>query len=112
MDQLAPAVQDVTGEQVELAYVDQGYTGDEPEHAAAMHGIRLDVVKLSEAKRGFVLLPLVATPLGGRAQLRLDGALPPPRPRLRAAGGNLGGFAFSRLCLSLVHQFTLLTLSL
>ncbi len=57
VDQLAQAVQEVTGEQVELAYVDQGYTGDEPEHAAATHGIRLDVVKLSEAKRGFVLLP-------------------------------------------------------
>jgi transposase len=42
---------------VELAYVDAGYTGDEPAKAAQGHGIRLEVVKLPEAKRGFVLLP-------------------------------------------------------
>lgn len=54
---LAGRVQQVTGENVELAYVDQGYTGDEPATAAAAHGIRLEVVKLPEAKRGFVLLP-------------------------------------------------------
>jgi transposase len=44
-------------EHVELASVDQGYTGDAPAAAAAHHGLRLEVVKLSEAKRGFVLLP-------------------------------------------------------
>lgn len=41
---------------VELAYVDQGYTGDEPA-AAAAHGIRLEVVKHPEGTHGFVLLP-------------------------------------------------------
>ncbi|QBD80512.1 IS5 family transposase [Ktedonosporobacter rubrisoli] len=51
------AVQAATGEHVELAYVDAGYTGDEPEQAAKAQGIRLEVVKLPEAKRGFVLLP-------------------------------------------------------
>jgi transposase len=50
-------VQKVTGESVELAYVDQGYTGDEAADAAETHAIRLQVVKHSEAKRGFVLLP-------------------------------------------------------
>ncbi len=50
-------MQAVTGESVELAYVDQGYTGEEPAEAAAGHGIRLEVVKLPEARRGFVLLP-------------------------------------------------------
>src|SRR5262249_51938735 len=55
--ELATAVQAVTGEHVELAYVDQGYTGEEPAEAAAAHGIQLAVVKLPEAKRGFVLLP-------------------------------------------------------
>jgi transposase len=55
--QLAKAVQEVTGESVELAYVDQGYTGEEAAASAAEHGIRLEVVKLAEAKRGFVLLP-------------------------------------------------------
>src|SRR5919107_855072 len=52
---LAEAVQEVTGDAVELAYVDQGYTGEEPAAAAAAQGIALDVVKLPEAKRGFVL---------------------------------------------------------
>ena len=55
--ELARRVQQVTGETVELAYVDQGYTGDRPAAAAAAHGIRLEVVKLPQAKRGFVLLP-------------------------------------------------------
>jgi transposase len=54
---LAEAVQDVTGENVELAYVDQGYTGEAAAEAAQAHGIRLEVVKLPDAKRGFVLLP-------------------------------------------------------
>jgi transposase len=54
---LAEAVQEVTGDHVELAYVDQGYTGEDTTEAAAEHGIALEVVKLPEAKRGFVLLP-------------------------------------------------------
>ena len=54
---LAAAVQEATGQTVELAFVDQGYTGEKPAAAAAEHGIRLEVVKLDEAKRGFVLLP-------------------------------------------------------
>jgi transposase len=55
--ELAEAVQEATGDTVELAYVDQGYTGDQPAADAAAHGIRLEVVKHIEAKRGFVLLP-------------------------------------------------------
>src|SRR5919107_1254930 len=55
--QLAGAVQEATGEPVELAYVDQGYTGERPAEEAEAHGMRLEVVKHSEAKRGFVLLP-------------------------------------------------------
>jgi transposase len=54
---LAAHVQQVTGETVELAYVDQGYTGDAPAQAAAQHGMPLEVVKVPEAKKGFVLLP-------------------------------------------------------
>jgi transposase len=50
-------VQEATGESVELAFVDQGYTGDEPDADAASYGIRLVVVSLPEAKKGFVLLP-------------------------------------------------------
>jgi transposase len=55
--ELAEAVQAATGETVEVAFVDQGYTGQEPAEAAAAQGIRLEVVKLPAAKRGFVLLP-------------------------------------------------------
>ena len=55
--QLAEAVQEVTGQHVTLGYVDQGYTGDAPASAAAAHGIELEVIKHTEAKRGFVLLP-------------------------------------------------------
>jgi transposase len=54
---LATQVQAATGDTIELADVDQGYTGDEAEQAAAGWGIRLEVVKLPAAKRGFVLLP-------------------------------------------------------
>ena len=54
---LAAAVQEATGATVEVAFVDEGYTGEEPAAAAAAHGIRLEVIKLPEAKRGFVLLP-------------------------------------------------------
>lgn len=43
--------------QRELAFVDQGYTGDVPAQAAKEQGMQLDVVKLPEAKHGFVLLP-------------------------------------------------------
>ena len=54
---LAADVQAATGQTVSLAFVDQGYTGDQPAADAAAHGIRLEVVKLDEAKKGFVLLP-------------------------------------------------------
>lgn len=54
---LAAEVQQVTGNTVELAFVDQGYTGPNAAEAAAQHGIRLEVVKHPMAKRGFVLLP-------------------------------------------------------
>lgn len=53
----AKAVQRATGRHVELAYVDQGYTGEQAEEDADDHGISLHVVKLPQAKRGFVLLP-------------------------------------------------------
>jgi transposase len=55
--ELAAAVQEVTGHSVEVAFVDQGYTADEPAQAAQEQGMRLEVVKLPQAKRGFVLLP-------------------------------------------------------
>ena len=54
---LAADIQDATGDSVQLAYVDQGHTGETAAEAAAAEGIVLYVVKLPEAKRGFVLLP-------------------------------------------------------
>jgi transposase len=54
---LAAKVQEVTGDSVELAYVDQGYTGAQAAQDAEAHHMQLEVVKLPEAKKGFVLLP-------------------------------------------------------
>jgi transposase len=54
---LAEQIQQATGDAVEIAFVDQGYTGEQPAADAQAHGIRLEVVKLPTAKRGFVLLP-------------------------------------------------------
>ena len=55
--ELAEQLQKVTGENVQMAYVDQGYTGKEPLFDAAENGIDLVVVRLPKAKKGFVLLP-------------------------------------------------------
>jgi transposase len=55
--ELAQAVQEATGQSVELAFVDQAYTGDTPAQEAQAHGMQLQVIKLPQAKHGFVLLP-------------------------------------------------------
>lgn len=55
--ELLAEVQEATGEKIQVAFVDQGYTGEEPAAQAAQAGVRLIVVKLKEAKRGFILLP-------------------------------------------------------
>jgi transposase len=57
VSELAKRVQAETGETVEIAFVDQGYTGENAANAAEEHGIKLEVVKLPTAKKGFVLLP-------------------------------------------------------
>lgn len=57
VERLARTMQTVTGDNVDIAYVDQGYTGARAANAAAAHGITMEVIKLPEAKRGFVLLP-------------------------------------------------------
>ncbi len=57
VEELARSMQEATGESVELAYVDRGYTGEGPSAAAEAKGIRLEVVKHPGAKKGFVLLP-------------------------------------------------------
>lgn len=55
--ELASKVQEVTGGTVEIGFVDQGYTGENAAQQASEHGIKLEVVKHTEAKKGFVLLP-------------------------------------------------------
>lgn len=55
--ELAERVQKATGETVEIAFVDMGYTGEKAADQAGAHGIRLEVVKMPQARQGFVLLP-------------------------------------------------------
>lgn len=71
VQQLAQAVQEATGHNVQLAYVDAGYTGEAAAEAAEGAGISLEVVKLPDAKRGFVLLPRRWVVERGQAQFRL-----------------------------------------
>ena len=48
---LVEAVQEATGERVEAAFVDQGVTGEVPAAEAAERRVRLEAVRLPEAKR-------------------------------------------------------------
>ena len=57
MTELAQAVQQATQQNVELAYVDAGYTGERARQDAQAQGIHLEVVKLPQVRKGFVLLP-------------------------------------------------------
>jgi hypothetical protein len=53
--ELASKVQEVTCGTVGVTFVDQGYMGENAAKQVSVHDIRLEVVKHSEAKRGFVL---------------------------------------------------------
>lgn len=102
---LAETVQAVTGETVEVAFVDQGYTGERAEADAAAHGIRLEVVKLEEAKRGFVLLPrrwVIERSFAWAARFR---RLARDYERLPETVAGLHFLAFA--CLMLHRMFTL-----
>ena len=57
VEHLCAAVQQATAHTVKLAWADQGYTGEKAREAAHDHDITLQIVKLPEAKKGFVLLP-------------------------------------------------------
>jgi len=103
VEELAKAVQEVTNDNIELAFVDQGYTGEEPAQAAKEHGITLEVVKLPEAKRGFVLLPrrwVVERSFGWMARFR---RLAKDYERLASTLAGLHFVAF--VCL-LLHRAT------
>ena len=96
---LREAVQQVTWEPVELVYVDQGYTGDDPEGDAASYGIHLGVVKLTEAKKEFVPLPrrwVVGRSSGWMARFR---RLARDYERLASTLRGLQNVAFSFLML-------------
>jgi len=96
---LAEAVQEATGDSVDRAYVDQGYTGFGAEVAAADEGIDLGVVKLPGAKRGFVLLPrrwVVERSFGWAARFR---RLAKDYERLTATLEGMHYVAFSFLML-------------
>ena len=97
--ELAEKVQEVTGQTVEVAFVDQGYTGESAAEEAAAHGIRLEVVKLAEAKKGFVLLPrrwVVERSFGWAARFR---RLVRDYERLPETLGGLHFLAFAVLML-------------
>jgi transposase len=102
---LIKEVQEATGENVEVAYVDQGYTGQMPREQAAKQGVDLIVVKLEEAKRGFVLLPrrwVVERSFAWAARFRRLGR---DYERLPASLAGLHWLAFVTLMLnSILHQ--------
>lgn len=71
--ELMSQVQEATGGNVKVAFADQGYTGSQPGEEAAKQGVTLEIVKLSEAKKGFVLLPkrwVVERTFGWQARFR------------------------------------------
>ena len=99
---LAARIQQATGESVEVAFVDQGYTGDQAAADAEAHGVRLEVVKLPTAKHGFVLLPrrwVVERSFAWMARFR---RLARDYERL---AGTLAGLHFVAFAILLVHRF-------
>jgi transposase len=92
--ELARQVQAATGDRVQVAFVDQGYTGPGPAAEAAAHGIRLEVVKLPEAKRGFVLLP--RRWVVERTQLQCPSGAFPAWRGVASALLSFGGYRMSR----------------
>jgi transposase len=108
VEALSAAVQEATGQSVEIAFVDQAYTGDAAAAQAGEHDIELVVVKLPYPKRGFVLLPrrwVVERDFAWAARFR---RLARDYERLAVSLAGLHFLAFA--CLML-HQFVHLSLS-
>jgi transposase len=102
VEALAEQVQIAIGESVEVAFVDQGYTGEQPAVDAQTQGIRLEVVKLPSAERGFVLLPrrwVVERSFAWMARFR---RLARDYERL---AHTLAGLHFVAFAMRLVHRF-------
>lgn len=107
VEALAEQVQAVTGAAVEVAFVDQGYTGEQAAEDAHAQGIRLEVVKLPTAKRGFVLLPrrwVVERSFGWMARFR---RLARDYERLPETVAGLHFLAFAMLMLTRFITFML-----
>ncbi|HMN15668.1 MAG TPA: IS5 family transposase [Bellilinea sp.] len=100
--ELAQQVQETTGDSVQIAFVDQGYTGDKAVEAACRVGIDLIVIQLPEAKRGFVLLPrrwVVERSFGWMARFR---RLSRDYERLAE---TLAGFHFLAFAILMLQKF-------
>lgn len=57
VQELTQQVQHVSGQTVKLAFAHPVYAGEEPAKAARDESIELQVIRLPEAKKEFVLLP-------------------------------------------------------
>ncbi|WP_104992617.1 IS5 family transposase [Deinococcus sp. NW-56] len=96
-------VQEATGAQVEVAFVDQGYTGVQTALDATDAGVELVVVKRPEATKGFILLPkrwVVERSFAWLARFR---RLSRDLERLPS---TLVGFHFLAACILLCHNLT------
>lgn len=103
--QLADAVQVATGTTVELAWVDQGDTGDAPLEDAEARGIKLVMVGLPAATKGFVLLPRrwviersFAWATRFRRRANDDERLPATQRSLDCIASPLPGSCFTDFC--------------
>ena len=79
---MCEAVQEAASQTVQMAWADQGYTGKDAIDDAKAAGIELQVVKLPEAKKCFVLLPrrwVVERSFGWLACFRRCRSSPAPR---------------------------------
>lgn len=105
--ELVRQIQPITEEHVEVAYVDQDSIGEAAEKAAAEHGIQLEVVKHTKAKRGFILLPrrrVVERSFARAARFR---HLARDYERLATTLSTFHSLAFA--CLMIAHLFRMLT---
>ena len=58
VSRLVDTAQEATQGNLEVAFADQGYNGEKAAAAAGEQDVELVIVRLPEAKRGFVLLPI------------------------------------------------------
>jgi transposase len=55
--QITEDIQAVTGNSVDVLYADGAYSGENAAKAAQEHGVSLQIIKVPDAVRGFVVLP-------------------------------------------------------